>query len=95
MEEKVLEHFGVEISENWDEKCDFYIYEESTYDGYEVYVVTTNPDKINIRENVHYYNTEISEQIVEAISSSKFKKIFLMVDSMDRETAFEMLKEMI
>ena len=57
MEEKILEHFGVEISGNWDEKCDFYIYEESTYDGYEVYVVTANPDTINIRENVHYYNT--------------------------------------
>ena len=95
MEEKILEHFGVEISGNWDEKCDFYIYEESTYDGYAVYVVTANPDTINIRENVHYYNTEISEQIVDAISSRKYKKIFLMVDSMDRETAFELLEEMI
>tara|TARA_A100001011_G_C13852976_1_gene651663 strand:- start:4 stop:294 length:291 start_codon:yes stop_codon:yes gene_type:complete len=93
--ELVKKHFGVEISGNWDEKCDFYIYEETTYDGYEVYVVTTNPDKINIQENVHYYNTEIIEQIVDAISSRKYKKIFLMIDTMDIETAFEMLEEMI
>ena len=46
--DNVLKHYGVKLTSDFTDKAEYYIYEESTADGYSVYV-TTN-DTNNIRQ---------------------------------------------
>ena len=38
--ESVLKHFNVEFTDGYSSSADFYIYEESTADGYSVFIAT-------------------------------------------------------
>jgi ABC-type ATPase involved in cell division len=38
--ESVLKHFNVEFTDEWSNNADFYVYEESTADGYSVFIAT-------------------------------------------------------
>ena len=67
MKNKVLKHFGAKIVDEWSKECDFYIYEESTADGYSIYVAAQNPDNICIEENVYYYDSDLSEAFFDAL----------------------------
>ena len=65
----VLKHYGYKLTDEWPNhnNADFFIYAESTQDGYEVYVATANPERINICEDVHYYDSELSDILAEAM----------------------------
>ncbi len=65
--ESVLNHFHVELTDEWTENASYYIYEESTVDGYSVYVATYDKNEINVNENVHYYDHDLSDALEEAI----------------------------
>ena len=39
--EAVLKHFSVEFTDDYSSSADFYIYEESTADGYSVFIATS------------------------------------------------------
>lgn len=65
--ESVLNHFHVELTDQFTENADYYIYEESTADGYSVYVATYDKNEININENVYYYDDDLSDALQEAI----------------------------
>jgi len=67
--ENVLNHYNVEILEN-NTNADFHIYEESTADGYEVYVATHDMNKISICEDVYYYDSDLADVLVENIKWS-------------------------
>ena len=67
---KVCEEYGVEITENWENGCEFYIYEESTADGYSVYIAAHDPNKISINEDVHYYESNLTDAVVEAFNNA-------------------------
>lgn len=67
MYKAVLGHYGYELIEEWDDDAEYFIYEESTADGYSVYIATTNPRQINISEDVHYYDSDLGEMLAEAI----------------------------
>ena len=40
----ILDHYEVELTDRWNQNCDFYIYEESTADGY--YWITGRVDDV-------------------------------------------------
>jgi hypothetical protein len=65
----VLDHYGYKLTDDWPihNNADFFIYEESTQDGYEVYVATANPDKISICEDVYYYDSDLGDTLAEAM----------------------------
>ena len=63
----VLGHYGYKIIDEWDDDAEYFIYEESTVDGYSVYIATANPRQINIGEDVHYYDSDLGEMLAEAI----------------------------
>ena len=67
MYEAVLGHYGYKLIDEWDDDAEYFIYEESTVDGYSVYIATANPRKINISEDVHYYDSDLGEMLAEAI----------------------------
>lgn len=69
-QQSVFNHFGVKLVDEWVDNAEYYIYEESTSDGYSVYIATYNPNSISINEDVHYYDSELGETLAEAIRYS-------------------------
>ena len=63
---QVLEHFECEITDRW-QNPDFSIYEESTADGYSVWIATDDNKSINVNEDVYYYENELNDVLYDAI----------------------------
>jgi len=63
---QVLAHYECEITDQW-QNPDFSIYEESTADGYSVWIATANDKSINVSEDVYYYENELTDVLYEAI----------------------------
>ena len=70
IDNKVCEEFGVRITDEWSPDVKWYIYEETTRDGYTVYVSTYNPNAININEDIYYYDSDMAGCVIEAFHSS-------------------------
>ena len=68
--EAVLKHFGVEFTDDYSGNADFYIYEESTADGYSVFVATHDQNVVNVNENVYYYDSDLGDALEEFIKYS-------------------------
>ena len=67
MLKKVCEYYDAEISEDWNDNADFFIYSETTADGYEVYIATNSPSTPSINEDVYYYDSELAESLENAL----------------------------
>ena len=67
MQDKVLKHFGAKIVDEWSNECDFYIYEESTADGYSIFVAAQNPSHIIVEENIYYYDSDLGDALLDAL----------------------------
>ena len=68
--ESVLKHFGAEIIDNYSSNADFYVYEESTADGYSVFVATNDQNVVNVNENIYYYDSDLSDALVDFMKYS-------------------------
>ena len=66
--EVVCKHFDLELTDTWSSDYDHYIYEESTADGYSVYVSTPDAQgNICISEDVFYYDNDLAAEFKQAI----------------------------
>jgi hypothetical protein len=63
----VLKHFDAELTSDWQNNCEFYIYEESTADGYSVWVATHDTSSISVNEHIYYYDSGLSNVLQDAI----------------------------
>ena len=63
----VLDYYEVELTDRFDPNNAYYIYTESTRDGYEVWVATENMREVCISEDVYYYDSDIHEALADAI----------------------------
>jgi len=68
--EAVKKYYGLKVDENAYDSADVYAYEETTADGYSVYVVTNDMNRVCINEDVYYYESDIPEAIMEQINYS-------------------------
>ena len=68
--EAVKKYYGLTIDENAYQSADIYAYEETTVDGYSVYVVTNDMNSVCIAEDVYYYDSDVAEAIMEQINYS-------------------------
>ena len=66
----VLDHYGVELTSDYTANAEFNVYEESTVDGYSVWIATFDTRQINICEDVHYYDSDLGSALAEAIKYS-------------------------
>jgi len=66
----VKSYYGLKIDENAYNNADIYAYEETTADGYSVYVVTHDMKSICINEDVYYYDSDVAEALMDAITMS-------------------------
>jgi len=69
MIELVKNHLDISISTDISdfENVDCTIYNESTADGYDVFVITNDVRNVNVCENVFYYDHDIANQFREQI----------------------------
>ena len=65
----VKSYYGLKIDENAYNNADVYAYEETTVDGYSVYVVTHDMRDVNICEDVYYYDNDVAEAIMEMVTN--------------------------
>lgn len=70
---QVLEHYECEITDQW-QNPDFSIYEESTADGYSVWIATSDDKNINVNQDVYYYENDLEDVLYEAIGD--FNRIY-------------------
>jgi len=64
----VLDYYDARVDDRWEQQ-DLYVYEESTRDGYSVWICTHNPNSICINEDIFYHDhsSEIISEIQDAI----------------------------
>ena len=65
--EAVKKYYGLTIDEDAYGSADVYAYEETTADGYSVYVVTGDMNSVCIAEDVYYYESDIPSAIMEYV----------------------------
>ena len=49
------------LTDEWTNEADFYVYEETTADGYSIWVATSNLNNIDINEDVYYYDSDLDD----------------------------------
>ena len=67
MLKKACEYYDAEISDDWNDNADFFIYSETTADGYEVYIATNDSSSPSINEDVYYYDSDLHERLEDAL----------------------------
>jgi len=69
MIELVKNHLGLSISTNFNDfdNVDCMIYNESSADGYDLWVVTNDSRHVNICENVYYYANDLANSFEEQV----------------------------
>tara|TARA_R100000988_G_scaffold68080_1_gene34751 strand:+ start:781 stop:1209 length:429 start_codon:yes stop_codon:yes gene_type:complete len=62
--ELVKEFYDLDITNDINdfENVDCNIYSDSSADGYDLYVITNNPNHVNVCEDVHYYDHDLTER---------------------------------
>lgn len=65
----VQDYYDTELVDQWPNYADYWVYAESTADGYEVFVATHNPNSISINEDVHYYENDLAGELEDAITN--------------------------
>ena len=67
--ELVKNYYDLDISHNVEdfENVDCTIYEESTADGYSVYVVTNNTRSVSVCEEIYYYDHNLADAFEEQV----------------------------
>ena len=67
--EAIQDHYEFKLVDDWNKTPDFSIYTETTADNYEVWVATYGDgSKVNIGEDVHYYENDLAEKLAEAMT---------------------------
>jgi len=63
----VLDHYEVELTDMFGGNCGYYIYGETTRDGYEVFVAAEDVRNVCISEDLYYYDSDLHDALVDAI----------------------------
>jgi len=83
-EEKMIkiakESLGLTTTDNFNDSCDLYCYNESTVDGYDVWVLTHSMNDVNVCENVYYYDGDLASAIMEEIQYNGGSETLLHMD---------------
>lgn len=74
---KIKDYYNVEYTEDWSDDLDWYIYSESTVDGYEVYVSHDNKTPITIEDHIFYYENDLSEALGNQTADDNIFKIYV------------------
>ena len=76
----VCKHYDLEITDEWSNDCDHYIYEETTADGYSVWVSTYEQNKVCVSENIFYYDNDLADEFKTAVYDNDHGDVKIYVD---------------
>jgi hypothetical protein len=89
---RLCKHYEFELTDQWGGTIDYYLYTETTADGYEIWIATDNGNgEVNVNEDVHYYDNDLSEVLTEWIRYGSCK---IYVDDMETYYVTEALETM-
>lgn len=87
-------HFGFELVEDDAYRRDFVIYQEDTADGYEVWIAHEPNNHIDVGSDVHYYEHNLSDVLMEAMQETHIDTIYVDdIEAQHVEDALENLYE--
>ena len=49
------------LTDEWTDEADFYIYEDTTADGYSIWVATSTPNNVSINDDIYYYDSDLDD----------------------------------
>ena len=87
-------YYDFQLTEDWRSTYDYYIYRETTADGYEVWVACEDPDKIWVGDHVHYYDSDLDETIKDAMRNGNEIYVDDMEESYINAALEELYEEM-
>ena len=96
MEDKLLKikkYYDVEFTDGWKQNLDWYIYNESTADGYEVYISHDGKSSMCINDNVFYYDNDLADELGYKVIDGDISEIY--VDDMDSYWFEEAINDLI
>lgn len=65
---KLCEYYDFELIDTFNGRADYFIYTETTADGYEIWVTTeSDQGAVNVSEDVHYYDNDLNEVLCDQI----------------------------
>ena len=66
--EKLCEYYDFELIDTFNGRAEYFIYSETTADGYEVWVTTeSDQGAVNVSEDIHYYDSDLNEVLCDQI----------------------------
>jgi len=69
MLEALQQEFDFELTNVFDGKPHMFFYEETTADGYSVYIATEDPGNVNIGEDIYYYESDRFDKLKQAMQN--------------------------
>ena len=93
IQKAVLDYYDVEITSDYTQSADYYVYTETTADQYEVFIATHNDRNICVGEHVHYYDTNLATELEEAIRGGGMCTIYVADDFIDEYWYSDMFNE--
>ena len=67
---KVQDHFNFKLTDDYN-RPDYAIYSQTTADGYEVFVAHEPDSRLNIEDDVFYYDSDLSERLEEVVRDNE------------------------
>ena len=90
---KIKDHYNVKFTDEWKQNLDWYIYNESTADGYEVYISHDSKSPMSINDNVFYYDNDLADELGYKVIEDDIFQIY--VDDMDSYWFEEAINDLI
>ena len=90
----VCDYYHRELTDQWHDSCDFFIYEENTADGYEVYVACHDIKNISINEDVYYYESDLQDVLVDHFLDRHNSDARVYVSDLDADYVDLAIKEL-
>ena len=90
---KIKKYYDVEFTEDYKPNLDWYIYNESTADGYEVYVSHDSKSPMCINDNVFYYDNDLADELGYKVIEDGISEIY--VDDIDSYWFEEAINDLI
>ena len=94
MRKVVCDYYHRELTDQWHDSCDFFMYEENTADGYEVYVACHDIKNISINEDVYYYESDLQDVLVDHFLDRHNSDARVYVSDLDADYVKYALREL-
>ena len=93
VQKAVLKYYDVEITNDYIQSADYYVYPETTADQYEVFVATHDDRNICVSEHIHYYDSNLATELEDAIRCGGMCTIYVAEDFIDEYWYSDMFNE--